>query len=45
MIQINVWENKIMSSSAIKNLILRLRKKIDTEFIVSVGGIGYKLSS
>ena len=43
MIQVNVWENKIMSNSAIKNLILRLRKKVPVEFIVSVGGVGYKL--
>ena len=45
MIQIHVWENKIMSNSAIKNLILRLRKKVPVEFIVSVAGIGYKLSN
>jgi len=45
MIQVNVYESKIMSSSAIKNLILRLRKKVPTAFIVSVGGIGYKLNS
>ena len=43
MIQINVWENKFMSNSAIKNLVLRLRKKVDVEFILSVGGVGYKL--
>jgi len=45
MIQIHVWENKIMSNSAIKNLILRLRKKVPVEFIVSVAGVGYKLSN
>jgi len=45
MIQVNVWENKIMSNSAIKNLILRLRKKVPTQFIVNVGGVGYKLAS
>jgi len=43
MIQVNVWENKIMSDSAIKNLILRLRKKINNEFILSVQGLGYRL--
>jgi len=45
MIQVNVWENKIMSNSAIKNLILRIRKKVPVEFIVSVAGVGYKLAS
>jgi DNA-binding response OmpR family regulator len=43
MIQINVWENKFMSNSAIKNLVLRLRKKIDEDFILSIGGVGYRL--
>jgi len=33
-----------MSDSAIKNLILRLRKKVDEEFIVNVQGVGYKLA-
>jgi len=43
MIQINVWENKIMSTSAIKNLVLRLRKKVNEDFILSIGGVGYRL--
>ncbi len=43
MIQINVWENKFMSNSAIKNLVLRLRKKVNEDFILSVGGVGYRL--
>ena len=45
MIQVNVWESKIMSNSAIKNLILRLRKKVPTKFIINIGGVGYKLIS
>ena len=45
MIQINIWENKLMSDSGIKNLILRLRKKVDEEFIVNVQGVGYKLAN
>ncbi|QOY52401.1 response regulator transcription factor [Candidatus Sulfurimonas baltica] len=44
MIQINVWQNKQMSDSAIKNLVLRLRKKIDAEFLTNIAGVGYKLS-
>lgn len=43
MIQINIWENKHMSDSAIKNLILRLRKKVGKEFIGSINGVGYRL--
>ena len=43
-IQRDVWEDTIMSNSAIKNLIFRLRKKINSDFITTVNGIGYKLS-
>ena len=45
MIQRNVWEDKFMSDSAIKNLIFRLRKKVDLPFIKTVQSIGYKLDS
>lgn len=43
MIQRNVWEDKFMSDSAIKNLIFRLRKKVALPFIQTVQSIGYKL--
>jgi len=43
MIQRDVWEDKIMGESAIKNLLFRLRKKSDIEFITLVSGLGYKL--
>ena len=44
MIQRDVYREKIMSDSSIKNLLLRLRKKIPIDFITAVAGIGYKLS-
>lgn len=44
MIQINVWQEKLMSDSALKNLIFRLRKKIDFDFITTVQCLGYKMS-
>lgn len=44
MMQNSIWGEKEMSQSAIKNFILRLRKKIDKEFITTVSGRGYKLS-
>jgi len=44
MIQNKVWEDKIMSTSAIKNFILRIRKKINQDFLTTVHGVGYKLS-
>ena len=43
MIQRDVWDEKFMSDSAIKNLVFRLRKKVDEEFILTLQGIGYKL--
>jgi len=43
-IQRDVWDDKFMSDSAIKNLIFRLRKKLNIELITCVTGIGYKLS-
>lgn len=45
MIQRNVWEDKFMSDSAIKNLIFRLRKKVGLPFIKTVQSIGYKLDN
>ncbi|WP_321777533.1 response regulator transcription factor [Sulfurimonas sp.] len=44
LIQKDVWQEKPMSEAAIKNLILRLRKKVSTKFIVTVTNMGYKLS-
>lgn len=43
MIQRSVWQEKWMSDSALKNLLFRLRKKIGTDFIVTVQSQGYKL--
>ena len=45
MIQRNVWEDKFMSDSAIKNLVFRLRKKVGFSFIQTVQSIGYKLEN
>ena len=44
MIQRDVYEEKVMSDSALKNLLLRLRKKLGAECITTVVGVGYKLS-
>ncbi|MEA2099230.1 MAG: winged helix-turn-helix domain-containing protein, partial [Campylobacterota bacterium] len=44
MIQRDIYREKIMSDSSIKNLILRLRKKLTIDFITTITGIGYKLS-
>ena len=43
MIQRSVWQEHIMSDSAIKNLIFRLRKKVPEKFISTLQGVGYKL--
>lgn len=38
-----LWSYDEISESSIKNLILRIRKKIEQEIIVSVRGLGYRL--
>lgn len=45
LIQRDIWESKVMSDAAIKNLIFRLRKKVDIDFISTVQGVGYKLTN
>ena len=44
MIQKDVYEDKPMSPAAIKNLVLRLRKKISTPFIFTATSLGYRLA-
>jgi len=43
LIEKEVYENEIMSESALKNLILRIRKKLGSNFIETVSGIGFRL--
>ena len=43
-IQRDIYEDKVMSESALKNLLLRLRKKVNKEFITTITNVGYKLS-
>ncbi len=40
-----LWPLDPICDSAIKNLILRIRKKINTDIIISVRGIGYRLNT
>ncbi|WP_428024151.1 response regulator transcription factor [Arcobacter sp.] len=39
-----LWPFESVSESSIKNLILRIRKKINSDIILSVRGIGYRLN-
>ncbi len=43
-VQRDIWESRIMSDAAIKNMIFRLRKKVGIDFISTLQGVGYKLS-
>ncbi|MEA2050906.1 MAG: winged helix-turn-helix domain-containing protein, partial [Campylobacterota bacterium] len=43
-IQIAVWQDTPMSDAALKNMILRLRKKINKDIFLTIQNIGYKLS-
>jgi len=40
-----LWPLDTMCESAIKNIILRLRKKMEIDIIISVRGIGYRLDT
>lgn len=40
-----LWPLESISESSIKNLVLRIRKKLDSDIIVSVRGIGYRLNT
>lgn len=40
-----LWPLDPICDSAIKNLILRIRKKLDADIIVSVRGVGYRLNT
>ena len=39
----SVWQDKVMSESALKNFLLRLRKKIGDNVFINLHNIGYKL--
>lgn len=38
-----IWENEIMSESALKNFLLRVRKKVGKDFFYTIQNIGYRL--
>jgi len=44
-VQRDIWESRVMSDAAIKNMILRLRKKVGSDFISTLQGVGYRLSN
>lgn len=43
-VQRDVWENRVMSDAAVKNMVFRLRKKTGVDFISTTQGVGYTLS-
>lgn len=45
MIQNFVWKNDMMSDSALKNMVFRLRKKISKEWLITLSDIGYKFNA
>jgi len=44
-VQRDIWESKVMSDAAIKNMIFRLRKKVGVDFISTMQGVGYKFAA
>ena len=43
MINERIWENNIMSDPALKNFLLRIRKKTFRDFFYTIQGVGYRL--
>ncbi|MDQ1244992.1 MAG: hypothetical protein QG565_1333 [Campylobacterota bacterium] len=43
-VQRDIWESRVMSDAAIKNMIFRLRKKVGVDFVSTMHGVGYKLA-
>lgn len=42
-LQRDIWESRVMSDAALKNMVLRLRKKIGADIFKNVHAFGYKL--
>jgi DNA-binding response OmpR family regulator len=38
-----IWQNDVMTDSALRSLVRNLRKKLPTDFITNLSGVGYKL--
>lgn len=38
-----IWENEIMSDSALKNFLLRIRKKVGKDLFYTIQNVGYRL--
>lgn len=43
MINERIWENGVMSDPALKNFLLRIRKKTYRDFFYTIQGVGYRL--
>lgn len=44
LIEKEVYKDGIMSDAAVKNLLFRLRKKVDEDFVTTISNVGYRLS-
>ncbi len=43
-IEAKLWNYEIQCSSAVKNLVLRIRRKLGNSIIVSIRGVGYRIN-
>ena len=43
-IEIKLWNYEVQCNSAVKNLVLRIRKKLGNDIISSIRGIGYRIN-
>ena len=42
-LQDNIWVDDVMTDSAVRSIVFNLRKKLPTEIIKNLSGIGYRL--
>ncbi|MBN2965277.1 response regulator transcription factor, partial [Sulfurospirillum sp. T05] len=43
-LQDNVWQDDVMTDSALRSLVRNLRKKLPSDFITNLSGVGYKIA-
>ena len=40
-----VWQDNVMTDSALRSLVRNLRKKLPRDFIINLSGVGYRFES
>lgn len=43
-LQVNIWQDDVMTDSALRSLVRNLRKKLPKDFITNLSGVGYRFA-